>query len=50
MPNIALDYIKSKKKSEKCLLKLRKEMEVQIWKFFLGNIKIFKDLFKEILS
>ena len=50
-PNIALDYIKSKKNIRKVPIKIKKRNgESKFGNSFLGNIKIFRDLFKEILS
>jgi len=49
--NIALDYIKNKKNIKKVSIKIKKRTgESKFGNSFLGNIKIFKDLFKEILG
>lgn len=49
--NIALDYIKNKKNIRKVSIKIKKRNgDSKFGNFFLGNIKIFKDLFKEISS
>ena len=50
-PNIALDYIKNKRNIRKVSIKIKKRSgESKFGNSFLGNIKIFRDLFKEILS
>jgi len=50
-PNIALDYIKNKRNIRKVSIKIKKRNgESKFGNSFLGNIKIFRDLFKEILS
>lgn len=49
--NIALDYIKNKKNIRKVSIKIKKRNgDSKFGNFFLGNIKIFRDLFKEISS
>ena len=50
-PNIALDYIKNKRNIRKVSIKIKKRSgESKFGNSFLGNIKIFRDLFKEIFS
>ena len=50
-PNIALDYIKNKKNVKKVSIKIKKRNgESKFGNSFLGNMKIFRDLYKEILS
>ena len=50
-PNIALDYIKNKKNIRKVYIKIKKRNgSSKFGNSFFGNMKIFRDLFKEILS
>ena len=49
--NLALDYLKRKKKIKKIQVKVNKRKGVsKFGNFFYGNIKIFNDFIREILS